>query len=107
VDWVRRSTRFADVRRFGVRIDNVDWDDFLPLDAEAYAGALDVFEEIAGFAENEIMKAQWQGESYRATGDTRAKAERLLEQYRATPEWMRKYADDATLAAYVCTLILK
>jgi len=53
------------------------------------------------------MKAQWQGAYYRATGDTKAKAASLLEQYRATPEWMRQYAGDAMLAAYVCVLILK
>jgi len=107
VDWAKRSTRFADVRRFGVRIDNVEWKDFVPLDGEGYEKALDVFDEIVAFADNEVMKARWQGAYYRATGEIKAKAETLLERYEATPGWMRQHAEKAALAAYVCVLILK
>jgi hypothetical protein len=37
----------------------------------------------------------------------RSQANGLLDQYRQTPKWMRQYAGDALLAAYVCVLITK
>ena len=107
VDWTKRSTRFAEVRRFGVRIDDVNWDNFFELNTEEYNNALDCYEKITSFAENEIMKAQWQGAYYTPTASVRQQAEEHLDNYRATPEWMRTYADDAALAAYVCLVILK
>jgi S1-C subfamily serine protease len=107
VDWAKRSTRFAEVRRFGVRIDNVEWESFFILDDNEYNKALDVYDAIITFADSEVMKAKWQGDYYRATGQTKTTAVRLRDQYWATPEWMRKYADEAALAAYVCKLILE
>ena len=107
VDWTDRSTRFAEVRRFGVRVDNVDWSDFFELDGDEYTRALDAFEEIINFSNEEILKSKWQGRRYIPTASVREKARRLLQTYRATPEWMRQYAHDATLAAYICVIILE
>jgi len=106
IDWTTRGTRFEKVRRFGVRLDNAEWSDFIEVDVAEYTQALQVFEAIEEFATTEILKSQQFRMSYRATGDTKIKAERLLRQYNDTPEWMRKYANDAKLAAYVCLVIL-
>jgi len=107
VNWTTRSTRFVDVRRFGVRIDNVGWEDFFPLDTGKYERSLELYEQIIAFTEKEVLKAQWLGDSYQATEGAKIKAAELLRQYNATAPWMRKYADNAALAAHVCTLILQ
>lgn len=107
VAWTTRSTRFVDVRRFGVRIDNVGWEDFFPLNTEEYEPALQLYEQIIAFTDKEVLKAQWQGDAYQATESVKIKAAELLQQYNATALWMRKYADEAALAAHVCALILQ
>ena len=107
VDWTTLSTRFVEVRRFGVRIDNVGWDDFFPLDTAEYERALELYEQIIAFTEKEVLKAQWQGGAYQATISVKSKAAELLRQYNATAPWMRRYADDAALAAHVCAQILQ
>lgn len=107
VDWTTRSTRFVEVRRFGVRIDNVGWDDFFPLDTAEYERALELYEQITAFTEKEVLKAQWQGDAYQATASAKSKAAELLRQYNATAPWMRRYADNAALAAHVCAQILQ
>lgn len=107
VDWTTRSTRFVEVRRFGVRIDNVGWENFFPLDTGEYERALELYEQITTFTEKEVLKAQWQGVAYQATESAKIKAAELLRRYNATAPWMRRYADDAALAAHVCSLILQ
>lgn len=107
IDWTTRSTRFVEVRRFGVRIDNVGWEDFFPLDTGEYEQALELYEQITAFAGEEVRKAQWQGDAYQATASAKIKAAQLLQQYNATAPWMRRYADDAALAAHVCAQLLQ
>ena len=107
IDWTTRGTRFAEVRRFGVRIDNTEWSDFVDVDTEEYAHALEAFDAIVDFAHEELVKAESLGRFYRATGDSKTKAEKLLKQYQGTPLWMRKYSpDDPKKAVYVCEFIL-
>jgi hypothetical protein len=104
VDWAKRSTRFAEVRRFAVRVDNITWEDFFVLDRDEYTRTLNLFDELTTFKDREIMKARWSG-AYRPTEPIKQRALGLLVRYRDTPEWMRTYADDALLAAYFCKRI--
>jgi len=107
VDWDAKSTRFADVRRYGVRIDNLDWSTFFELDRKEYSKALDIFDEIEKFTGNELQNLKRQGRSYYASAPVKIEATKHLEAYKKTPKWMRQYSDDALLAAYFCAYITK
>jgi hypothetical protein len=105
VDWTNKSTRFADIRRYGVRVDNVSWEDFQVLDMSEYTSALDIFDIIYDFGILEFRKAQESSSFNYVEFRSRETAKRLLDQYNATPSWMREYAEDAAIGAYVCKIL--
>ena len=107
VDWVNKNTRFAEVRRFGVRLDNVGWSDFILLDEDEYRQSLEVFEDMVSFMKKVMMLIIQRGTPIRFSEQTKIEARVLLNRYLETPEWMRRLADDAALAAFVCMRILE
>lgn len=107
IDWTNNRSGFDVVRYFGVRIDNVEWNDFELLDMEKYNKFLATFDNITEFASTELAKASRARSYYVPTAEATKKADSLLTSFRGVPEWISSYADDAKLAAYVCHLILQ
>ena len=107
VDWTTENTRFSNVRRYGVRIDTLNWSDFLTLDDIEYRAAMDIYDEIFAFAESEVAKIRRRGSQYVITDGVKADAKRLLGKYHETPEWTRQYSDQGLIGAFVCKEISK
>lgn len=106
VDWVTRKTRFEDIRRFGVRVDNLSWSDFEALDVGAYEGHLETVKLIKGFA-GDVMAAADDGNGrYMPPEHVTRKAQQMLVKYEGLPKWMREYSEDAQVAALVCKVVL-
>lgn len=106
VDWTNRSSKFADVRYFGVRVDNVEWSDLEELDREKYDYFLKTFDDIVCFASDEWPKIEYAGNRYSPAPVVIQSATKLIAAFKEIPEWIRCYADEARLAEYVCTAIL-
>lgn len=107
IDWTNRSSRFVDVRYFGVRVDNLDWSDFEELDMRSYNAYLVVFENIVVFARSELQKMKKRGDEYYPSQNATQDAVELLAAFGKVPGWISSYADEAKLGAHVCAYIIK
>lgn len=106
VDWVTRKTRFEDIRRFGVRVDNLSWSDFEVLDVSAYEGHLETVKLIKGFAGDVLAAADAGNGRYTPPEHVTRKATKMLVAYEDLPKWIREYSEDAQVAALVCKVVL-
>ena len=104
VDWTTRRTRFAQVRRFGVRLDTATMNDYVTVDMTRYRQQLAQSVEMAEFAVRALNSAVNNeiGVDNRAI----ATARMHLNRYGSFPEWFQRFNETAMGAAVVCELII-
>lgn len=111
IDWVQKDTRFAEVRRFGLRFDDLTMADFVRLDGKAYMTNLKTVEDLHAFAVIQFQSALkvvfvgGQGfvsiDQYRASAAVKKKAAELHQRYKRLPQWHRDFSDEGEMAVAI------
>lgn len=101
--WATENTRFAggNVRRFGVRLDNLSWDDFVKVDFRQYLRGLDIVKDTVGFVDEQLLPVLRQNRrSYAPSPAARLCAQ--LDDSSVVPPWMIRFSDDNALYRNLC-----
>lgn len=111
IDWVKQNTRFAQVRRFGLRFDDLTMADFVRLDGKAYMANLKTVEDLHAFAVIQFQSALkvvfvgGQGfvsiDQYQASAAVKAKAAAIHQRYKRLPQWHRDFSDEGEMAVAI------
>ena len=114
INWTDLSTRFVEVRRMGVRIDNLSIAEYEQLDPNYHARVLDEADALKQFANRHLallLRAMAGETGARIPQDVRAEARRHLAVLESWPKWFVQYgySEDGTLklAAAVCARLSK
>jgi hypothetical protein len=105
--WATENTRFAggNVRRFGVRLDNLSWNDFEKVDFHQYLQGLDIVKDAIDFVDQQLLPVLRQGRRYSPSPAARQRAASLCSQLddpSVVPPWMMRFSDDNSLYRTLC-----
>lgn len=105
--WATENTRFAggNVRRFGVRLDNLSWEDFMKVDFRQYLRGLDIVKDTVGFVDEQLLPVLRQNRRYVPSPAARQRAAGLcaqLDDPSVVPPWMIRFSDDNSLYRTLC-----
>ena len=106
-DWINRGTRFSEVRRFGVRVDNVPWSDFEEVNMDKYRQEIALLENARQAIELAVTKIHL-SKYYHPNKPTMARMHAQLDVLLANDTWTHKIMEnDAQLYVKVIHEILK
>jgi|GEM_PF-2563074 len=106
IDWVQKDTRFSEVRRFGLRFEDLEPSDFVRLDGKKYMAGLKATEDLHDFAiltfEHALKSVVLNRglvslDNYQPTEKVKARAKELHRNYEQLPQWQREHSSDAEL----------